>query len=135
MHQLPLRTRRALSWGFWRTPVSTAVLVRGDSSLAGPALYEFCEEQGLLYAFGYASNAVLQRRTERALWELQEYYHWYGYREPHVQRFEVLEGYQADGWLPPRRVVCKVECTPQGSQRRFVVTNLCGQPGGIYRGF
>lgn len=32
-------------------------------------------------------------------------------------------------------MVCKVECTPQGSQRRFVVTNLSGQPGGTYRGF
>jgi hypothetical protein len=111
------------------------ILVRGDSSLAGPALYEFCEAQGLLYAFGYVSNAVLQRRTERALWELEEYYHWYGYREPHVQRFEVLEDYQADSWSRPRRVVCKVECTPQGSQRRFVVTNLSGDPRGIYRGF
>jgi hypothetical protein len=47
------------------------ILVRGDCSLAGPDLYEFCEGQGLLYAFGYASNAVLQRRTERALWELE----------------------------------------------------------------
>jgi hypothetical protein len=111
------------------------ILVRGDSSLAGPALYEFCEAEGLLYAFGYASNAVLQRRTERALWELEEYDHWYGHREPHVQRFEVLEDYQADSWSRPRRVVCKVECTPVGSQRRFVVTNLSGPPAGIYRGF
>ena len=111
------------------------ILVRGDSSLAGPALYEFCESQGLLYAFGYASNAVLQRRTERPLWELELYYHFYGRREPHVQRFEVIENYQAQSWSQPRRVVCKLECTPQGSQRRFVVTNLSGQPAGIYRGF
>jgi hypothetical protein len=59
----------------------------------------------------------------------------YGHREPHVQRFEVIEDYQAEGWSRSRRVVCKVECTPHGSQRRFVVTNLSGQPGGIYRGF
>jgi hypothetical protein len=111
------------------------LLVRGDCSLANPALYEFCESQGLLYAFGYASNAVLQRRTERALWELQLYHHFYGRREPHVQRFEEIDDYQADGWSRPRRVICKVECTPQGSQRRFVVTNLSGQPSGIYRGF
>jgi hypothetical protein len=111
------------------------ILVRGDSSLAGPALYEFCEEQGLLYAFGYASNPVLQRRTERALWELELYHRFYGRREPQVQRFEVIEDYRAESWTRPRRVVCKVEVTPQGSQRRFVVTNLSGQPGGIYRGF
>ena len=100
------------------------ILVRGDCSLAGPDVYELCEGQGLLYAFGYASNAVLQRRTERALWELELYHHFYGRYEPQVQRFEVLEDYQADGWGRPRRVVCKVECTLQGSQRRFVVTNL-----------
>jgi hypothetical protein len=47
----------------------------------------------------------------------------------------VIEDYQADGWSRPRRVICKVECTPQGSQRRFVVTNLSGNPQGIYRGF
>ena len=111
------------------------LLVRGDCGLATPALYEFCEAQGLLYAFGYASNAVLQRRTEQALADLQLYYHWYGRREPHARRFEVIEDYQADGWTRPRRMVCKVECTPQGSQRRFVVTNLSGHPGGIYRGF
>lgn len=111
------------------------ILVRGDSSLAGPALYEFCEEQGLLYAFGYARNAVLERRTEQALADLQLYYHFYSRREPHVQRYEMIEDYQADGWSRPRRVVCKVEITPQGSQRRFVVTNLSGLPQGIYRGF
>lgn len=111
------------------------ILVRGDSSLAGPALYEFCEEQGLLYAFGYATNDVLERRTERALEELLLYYHFYGRREPHVQRFEGIEDYQAGSWSRPRRVVCKVEITPQGAQRRFVVTNLSGAPGGIYRGF
>jgi hypothetical protein len=35
------------------------ILVRGDSGLAVPEPYEFCEAEGLLYAFGYASNAVL----------------------------------------------------------------------------
>jgi hypothetical protein len=111
------------------------ILVRGDCGVAGPALYEFCEEQGLLYALGYASNAVLQRRTQRALWELEVAHFFGGQYEPQMQRFETLEDYQAEGWSRPRRVICKVECTPQGSQRRFVVTNLSGHPGGIYRGF
>src|SRR6202043_3679559 len=31
------------------------ILVRGDSGLAVPALYEYCEAQGLLYAFGFGS--------------------------------------------------------------------------------
>jgi hypothetical protein len=111
------------------------ILVRGDCSLAQPELYEYCEAEGLLYAFGYASNAVLQRRTEAAFQDLQTYYAFYGRREPHVQRFEVIEDYQAEGWSRPRRVVVKLEITPQGSQRRFLVSNMSGHPRGLYRGF
>src|SRR6516164_7464936 len=39
------------------------ILVRGDSGLAVPAVYEFCEAEGLLYAFGYTSNDVLKARV------------------------------------------------------------------------
>jgi hypothetical protein len=111
------------------------LLVRGDNGVAGPELYEYCEAQGLLYAFGYASNAVLQRRTAQALSDVELYYHFYGEREPWLQRFEVIEDYQAGDWSRPRLIVVKVEINPQGSQRRFVVTNLSGHPRGIYRGF
>jgi hypothetical protein len=81
------------------------ILVRGDCSLAQPELYEYCESQGLLYAFGYASNAVLHRRTAAAFADLQTYDAFYRQREPHVQRFEAIEDYQAEGWSRPRRVV------------------------------
>jgi hypothetical protein len=63
------------------------------------------------------------------------YYHWYQHREPHVQRFEVIEDYQADTWSRPRRIVVKVEINRLGTNQRFVVTNLSGHPQGIYHGF
>jgi hypothetical protein len=85
------------------------------------------------YVLGYASNEVLQRATEHALAELELYYRFYGYREPHVQRFEELTSYQAGSWPHVRRVVAKLEITPQGSQRRFVVTNLQAAPEVVYR--
>ena len=111
------------------------ILVRGDNGLAVPALYEYCEAQGLLYAFGYATNAVLEARTDPLLRDLQEYHHWYGRREPAVQRFEAFEDYQAGTWSRPRRIVAKIEITRLGSNRRYVVTNMSGDPGGIYHGF
>ena len=55
-----------------------------------PGLYEYCERRGLPYALGYATNAVLQRVTEPALADLELYYHFYGAREPYVQRFEEI---------------------------------------------
>lgn len=111
------------------------ILVRGDTGLATPDLYEFCETAGLLYAFGYASNEVLQERTAAALEELRTYYAFYQHREPEVQRLEILEDYQAGSWSRPRRIVAKLEINRLGVNRRFVVTNLSGHGQGIYHGF
>jgi hypothetical protein len=111
------------------------IVVRGDTGEATPEMYEFCEAEGLLYAFGYSSNEVLKRRTDQALAELETYYAFYGHREPEVQRFEVFEDYQAESWSRPRRIVAKIEINRHGVNRRFVVTNLSGQGQGIYHGF
>jgi hypothetical protein len=111
------------------------ILVRGDTGLAVPAVYEYCEREGLLYALGFGSNTVLKERTACWLSDLETYYHWYQHCEPHVQRFETLEDYQADSWSQPRRIVVKLEINRCGTNRRFVVTNLSGHPQGIYQGF
>jgi hypothetical protein len=110
------------------------ILVRGDTGMAVPEVYEFCEAEGLLYVFGYASNEVLKRRTEAALSDLETYYACYQHREPEVQRFEVIEDYQAESWSRPRRIVAKIEINRHGVNRRFVVTNLSGHGQGIYHG-
>jgi Transposase DDE domain group 1 len=111
------------------------ILVRGDTGMAVPEVYEFCEAEGLLYGFGYASNAVLKHRTDAALSDLETYYACYQHREPEVQRFEVIEDYQAESWSRPRRIVAKIEINRHGVNRRFVITNLSGHGQGIYHGF
>jgi hypothetical protein len=122
-------TRLRVAWPAVR------IRVRSDNGLAVPGLYDYCEGHGLPYAFGYASNAVLQRATAQALADVELYYACYGHREPVVQRFEELTDYQADSWPHPRRIVAKIEVTPQGSQRRFVVTDLADPPALVYRDF
>jgi hypothetical protein len=114
---------------------NVVILVRGDCGFAVPDMYEYCEAEGLLYAFGYASNAVLKERTEVWMEDLETYYHWYQHREPHVQRFEVIEDYQAGSWPRPRRIIVKLEINRRGTNSRFVVTNMAGHPQGLYRGF
>jgi hypothetical protein len=110
------------------------ILVRADNGLAVPAVYDFCEENNLDYVLGYATNAVLERATAAALADVELYYRCYGYRDSHVQRFEEIRDYEAGSWPHARRVVAKIEITPQGSQRRFVVTNLTERPEVVYRG-
>lgn len=111
------------------------IKVRGDTGLAVPRLYEYCEDHGLLYALGFSGNPVLHRRTATALADLELYYAFYGWRDPHVQRFESIQDYQAESWSRPRRIVAKVEITPQGSQRRYVVSNLEEPADEVYRDF
>jgi hypothetical protein len=111
------------------------ILVRGDTGFAVPAMYEYCEREGLLYTFGYATNDVLCARTDPWLADLEMYYFWYHHREPHVQRFEVIDDYQAQTWSQPRRIIVKLEINRFGTNRRFVVTNMSGHPQGIYHGF
>ena len=109
------------------------ILLRADNGLGVPAVYEWCERAGLDYVIGYASNAVLERATVQALADVELYYRCYGYRDAHVQRFEELRAYQAGSWPQPRRVVAKIEINPQGSQRRYVVTNLTAPAAVVYR--
>jgi len=111
------------------------IRVRADNGLAVPAMLDYCEEATLGYALGYASNAVLERRSEHWLKEVQLVHNFYGYRDPHMQRFEQITDYQAGSWPAPRRVVVKVEVTPAGSQRRYVVTNLAEPPRQLYQDF
>jgi hypothetical protein len=47
------------------------ITVRADNGLAVPAVYAFCEEEGLEYALGYATNAVLPRATASALADVE----------------------------------------------------------------
>jgi hypothetical protein len=109
------------------------ITIRGDSGLAVPEMYTFCEGHDVRYVFGFGTNDVLKRATAQALADVELYYHFYGRGEPHVQRFEEIPGYQAGTWPHPRRIVAKIEHTPQGSQRRFVVTDRAETPAAVYR--
>jgi hypothetical protein len=111
------------------------IRVRADNGLAVPAVFDYCEEAKLGYALGYANNPVLTRASEHWLDEVQLVHRFYGYRDPHVRRYEQITDYQAGTWPQPRRVVVKVEVTPQGSQRRYVVTNLPESARQLYQDF
>lgn len=114
---------------------SVEIRVRGDNGLASPSLMDYCEQAKIAYAFGYATNPVLQRKSEHWLAEVELVHRFYGCADPHMQRFEQIRDYQAQSWPRPRRVVTKIEVTPSGSQRRFVVTNLEESAREVYQEF
>ncbi len=112
------------------------IFVRGDNGVAGPQMYDYCEAEGLFYAFGYATNEVLKRRIrEEELVENAKLLWWISGRQE-IQRFHTFDDYRAESWSRARRIVTKVEITKHGGPNiRFVVTNMSGHPGGIYHGY
>jgi hypothetical protein len=96
-------------------------------------MLDFCEREGLLYAFGYSNHKGIKPRTGWFLEQLKLYYRFYP--EERVQRFDEITDYQASSWNHPRRLIVKTEINPLGTNQRLVVTNLSGSAKGLYHGF
>jgi hypothetical protein len=96
--------------------------VRGDGGFGNPTMYEVCGRLEITYTFGLSTNAVLQRASEELLAEAVRL--WDERREP--QRLFDGFWYRAGSWPVSRFVVVKAEANPQGTNRRFVVTNRAG---------
>jgi Transposase DDE domain group 1 len=103
---------------------SVRILVRGDAAYGMPWMYNVCERLGLEYTFGLAANSVLKKRSDALLEQAVAAFA----ATSKPQRLFDAFWYQAGSWATPRWVIVKAECNPQGTNRRFIVTN---RPGAV----
>jgi hypothetical protein len=89
----------------------------------------WCERNRIGYVFGLAGNQVLLTRIA-ALAEDAAVSRVQGEAE-NVRRFGEF-AYAAKTWSVERQVIARVEASPQGSDSRFIVTNLKGAPRWLY---
>jgi hypothetical protein len=99
-----------------------AIHIRGDAGFGLPRMYDFCEENGLTYTFGFSTNVRLKKQTQALMDHAVEQY---GESKQKQRLFDCFD-YQCDSWEHPRRVIAKAECHEQGTNLRFVVTNRAG---------
>lgn len=106
------------------------LIVRGDSGFCRQRLIRWCERHAVGYVIGLARNARLHRQVEG--WErwMQEAYTKTGNKQRLIREFH----YAAQSWDCPRRVVTRLEFGSQGSNPRFIVTNLEGAATDLYDG-
>jgi len=97
-----------------------AIHVRGDAGFGVPWMYKICEENGLSYTLGFSSNAKLKKLTEDLMLRASSQYE----QTKEKARLFACFDYQCNSWPHPRRVIAKAECHDQGTNLRFVVTNL-----------
>jgi hypothetical protein len=104
------------------------ILVRGDSGFAKPEIYDWCEDEGIHYLIGLATNSRLRQLVAEHLQAARLDYLLRGekVRNLHDAR------YAAKDWPHERRVLIKAEVTEQGENPRFVVTSLEGDPLFLY---
>jgi hypothetical protein len=103
--------------------------LRADSGFAVPALYEYCEAEGIGYTIGLIPNPRLERVAAPLLAEATRQQQESG--APKV-RLAGETTYQAGTWDRPRRVVYKAEALGEGPNTRFVVTSHGEPPLALY---
>jgi hypothetical protein len=105
------------------------ILVRGDSHYARHEAMTWCEHNRVGYVFGLAGNQVLLARVadlaeDAALGRIAG-------EGDKVRRYGEFR-YAARSWQVERRVIGRIEASPQGSDSRFIITNLKGAPRWLY---
>jgi hypothetical protein len=98
----------------------TRLHIRADANVGNPGLYQLCERDGHTYTFGLGTNSRL-KGWARPLVERAELRY---AKLKSKQRLFTFTRYKARRWNRPRTVIAKAECSAQGTNLRFVVTNL-----------
>lgn len=105
------------------------ILVRGDGHYGRPEAMAWCEANRVRYIFGLAGNKVLAARVaglaeKAAVTRVQG-------EADKVRRFAAFR-YAAKSWHAERKIVARIEASAQGTDVRFIVTNLKGAPRWLY---
>lgn len=104
------------------------IIVRGDSGFCRQRLMRWCERHGVGYVLGVARNARLHQQVAMVELELAERYAATGQKQREIGEFD----YAAESWAHERRVITRLEYGAQGTNPRFVVTNVQGQAQALY---
>jgi hypothetical protein len=100
------------------------ILLRGDSHYAGPQVFDWCRANRVDWVFGLAPNAGLSRHVaalEKSTAERFKAAPTHGKRRRFTQFYDASQS-----WSRAERIIARVEAGPEGSDTRFIVTNLSG---------
>lgn len=104
------------------------IVVRADSGFCRWRLLRWCDRHDVDYIIGLAKNKVLEHRLEPWMERASHQFN----QSRQSQRLFTAFDYAAGTWDRPRRVLGKAEHNDHGSNPRFVVTSLTGDPQELY---
>jgi len=106
----------------------TRIIWRADSGFCRDRILSWCERNEVYFIVGMARNGRLQQDGQQLQEQAKQRFELTGKKHRLFQDFE----YGAKSWGRRRRVIHKAEHTAQGSNPRFAVTNLRGDPQELY---
>jgi hypothetical protein len=113
-------TKRLVKYLRNRWP-NTMIVFRGDANFAYPDLMQWLETQdNVKYVIGLGKNSDLEKLTQPLLERATRLYE---QTQQPVTLFHSLS-YQAVSWPHSRRVILKAHVSSQGTNQRFVVTDM-----------
>jgi hypothetical protein len=110
---------------------ATQILIRADSHYCCPEVLDFCRANGLDFILGVAPTTTLRRHVKALEVSTQARFE-AGVKNAKVRRFkEFYDG--AASWSRVERIIARVEAGEDGTDTRFIVTNLTGRPKMLYQ--
>ncbi len=106
----------------------TKIVFRGDSGFCRDRLLSWCDRHDVKYVVGIARNDRLQAEAAKVMRQAEQRYEKTGEK----QRLFTAFDYAAGSWRDVRWVIAKAEHTDKGSNPRFIVTNIVGDPQKLY---
>ncbi len=104
------------------------IIFRGDSGFCRRRILHWCERNDVDYVVGLAQNARLRAMAAPLMAQAETGFKETGMKLRLFTRFE----YAAKSWSRARRVIAKAEHTALGSNPRFILTTLAGDPQQLY---
>jgi Transposase DDE domain group 1 len=105
-----------------------AIEIRADAGFAVPALYDYCEEEGITYTIALITNERLKDLAKDLLEEATQEHQ----RTAKKATLFGEDAYGAESWKRERRVIYKAEAMDKGTNRRFVVSSRPDAPKELY---
>ena len=106
------------------------IIFRGDSGFCRWKMLRWCDRNHVDYIIGLAKNSRLIAIGADLISDAQTRFEQTGEKQRLFDEFE----YAASTWDRKRRVIIKAEHSAMGSNPRFVVTSLAGDPQELYDG-
>lgn len=104
------------------------IIFRGDSGFCRHWLLGWCERHDVQYIVGIARNARLKVHSQELMERAEEGFEESGKKQRLFDEFL----YAAASWKRSRRVIVKAEHREQGSNPRYIVTNMEGDAQPLY---